>query len=179
MSWEFVWSFLAVNNMGMLFQAANYVWFFLDAGFIFTYGVLFFGAKQFLSPQLTKRAVFVPMCLVIAAAAALVTWFMHAQGFDDAVGGRSAYLIQLSISFLYIPLMLRQTSLDHFSFTANWTRSSLGDGRVSRDHTHRLLLITIAPPRIVDAFHLLFLSAGGSGDRGPRDGGPELRVRCG
>ena len=42
-AWEFVWSFLAVNNMGMLFQAANYVWFFLDAGFIFTYGVLFFG----------------------------------------------------------------------------------------------------------------------------------------
>ena len=30
----------ASNNMGMLFQAANYVWFFLDAGFIFTYGVL-------------------------------------------------------------------------------------------------------------------------------------------
>ena len=34
-AWEFVWSFFAVNNMGMLFQAANYVWFFLDAGFIF------------------------------------------------------------------------------------------------------------------------------------------------
>ena len=65
-AWEFVWSFFAVNNMGMLFQAANYVWFFLDAGFIFTYGVLFFGAKQFASPQLTRRAVFIPMCLAIA-----------------------------------------------------------------------------------------------------------------
>jgi hypothetical protein len=128
-AWEFVWSFFAVNNMGMLFQAANYVWFFLDAGFIFTYGVLFFGAKQFLSPQLTRRAVFVPMCLAIATSAALVTWFLHSQGLDNGVGGRSAYLIQLSISFLYIPLMLRQTTLEHFSFTANWTRA-LGSAMV-------------------------------------------------
>jgi len=128
-AWECVWSFFAVNNMGMLFQAANYVWFFLDAGFIFTYGVLFFGAKQFVSPQLTRRGVFIPMCLAIATAAGVVTWFMHSQGLDNAVGGRSAYLIQLSISFLYIPLMLRQTSLEHFSFTANWTRS-LGSAMV-------------------------------------------------
>ena len=128
-AWEFVWSFLAVNNMGMLFQAANYVWFFLDAGFIFTYGVLFFGAKQFTLPQLQRRSFFVPMCLGIATAAGLVTYFLWAQNMDNAVGGRSAYLIQLSISFLYIPLMLRQPDLRYFSFTANWTRS-LGSAMV-------------------------------------------------
>ena len=44
-AWEFVWSFLAQNDMGMLFQAANYVWFFLDAGLIFSYGVLFLGPE--------------------------------------------------------------------------------------------------------------------------------------
>ena len=111
-AWEFVWSFFATNNMGMLFQAANYVWFFLDAGFIFTYGVLFFGAKQFTLPQLTKRAVLradVPVHR--HRLPALVTWFLHCQHLDNAVGGRSAYLIQLSISFLYIPLMLRQADL--------------------------------------------------------------------
>jgi len=122
-AWECVWRFFAVNNMGMLFQAANYVWFFLDAGFIFTYGVLFFGAKQFTLPQLQKRSFYLPMCLGIAFAAGAVTWFLHHQNLDNGVGGRSAYLIQLSISFLYIPLMLRQTSLAHFSFTANWTRA--------------------------------------------------------
>jgi hypothetical protein len=121
-AWEFVWSFLAVNNMGMLFQGANYVWFFLDASIIFSYGVLFFGWKQFTTPQLQPRAVFIPMCLFIAVMAGAGTYFLHAQGMDNAVGGRSAYLIQLSISFLYIPLMLRQTSLDHFSFNANWMR---------------------------------------------------------
>lgn len=128
-AWEFVWSFLAVNNMGMLFQAANYVWFFLDAGFIFTYGVLFFGAKQFISPQLTPRGIFVPMCLFIAVMAGAATYFLHAQGYDNDVGGRSAYLIQLSISFLYVPLMLRQPDLRYFSWTANWMRA-LGSAMV-------------------------------------------------
>lgn len=122
-AWEFVWSFLAVNNMGMLFQGANYVWFFLDATIIFSYGVLGFGWKQFTVPQLQPRAVFIPMCLGIAAMAGAGTYFLHAQGMDNDVGGRSAYLIQLSISFLYIPLMLRQADLRNFSFTANWTRA--------------------------------------------------------
>ena len=110
-AWEFVWSFLAKNNMGMLFQAANYVWFFLDAGFIFTYGVLMFGSKQLTVPQLQKRSVFVPMCLGIAVMAGAATYFLHSQKLDNDVGGRAAYLIQLTISFLYVPLMLRQPPL--------------------------------------------------------------------
>lgn len=122
-AWEFVWSFLATNRMGMLFQAANVVWFFMDAGFIFTYGVLVFGAKQLTIPQLQRRGVFVPMCLGIALMAGVASYQLHAQGLDNEVGGRAAYLIQLSISFLYIPLMLRQATLEHFSFTANWTRA--------------------------------------------------------
>jgi hypothetical protein len=120
---EFVWSFLATNNMGMLFQAANYVWFFLDASIIFTYGVLFFGWKQLTIPQLQPRRIYVPMCLFVVLMAGMGTYFLHAQGLENAVGGRAAYLIQLSISFLYVPLMLRQTTLEHFSFTANWTRA--------------------------------------------------------
>ena len=122
-AWEFVWSFLAYNTMGMLFQAANYVWFFLDAGFIFTYGVLFFGAKQMTVPQLQAKAVYVPMCLFIALMAGAATYFLQAQGYDNDVGGRAAYFIQLSISFLYVPLMLRQADLRFFSWTANWTRA--------------------------------------------------------
>ena len=128
-AWEFVWSFLAKNNMGMLFQAANYVWFFLDAGFIFTYGVLMFGAKQLTIPQLQKRSLFVPVCLAIALMAGTGTYFLHSQCLDNEVGGRAAYLIQLTISFLYVPLMLRQPDLRYFSFTANWTRA-LGSAMV-------------------------------------------------
>ena len=122
-AWEFVWSFLATNDMGMLFQGANLVWFFLDAGFIFTYGVLFFGWKQLTVPELQPKGIFIPSCLFIAVMAGAATYFLHAQGYDNSVGGRSAYLIQLTISFLYIPLMLRQATLANFSFTANWLRA--------------------------------------------------------
>jgi len=122
-AWEFVWSFLAQNDMGMLFQAANYVWFFLDATIIFSFGVLFMGARQLTIEQLKPRGVFIPMCLFIATMAGAATYYMHAQGLDNSVGGRSAYLIQLSISFLYIPLMLRQPTLEYFSWNANWMRA--------------------------------------------------------
>ena len=123
-AWEFVWSFLAQNDMGMIFQGANYVWFFLDAGLIFSYGVLFLGAKQLTVPQLAPRRIFIPACLFIAVLAGAATYHMHVQGLDNSVGGRSAYLIQLSISFLYIPLMLRQPTLEYFSFNANWMRAA-------------------------------------------------------
>jgi hypothetical protein len=121
--WEFTWSFFAFNNMGMLFQAANWVWFALDIGFIFTLGVLRYGAKQLTTPVLQRRSIFVPACVLIAAFSALATYEMYAQNLDNAVGGRSAYLIQLTISFLYIPLMLRQKDLSCFSYAASWCRS--------------------------------------------------------
>ena len=161
-AWEFVWSFLARNQMGMLFQAANVVWFFLDAGFIFTYGVLVLGTKQLTIPQLQKRSVFVPMCLGIALMAGVATYQLHAQGLDNEVGGRAAYLIQLSISFLYVPLMLRQTTLEHFSFTANWTRA-LGSALVvvffflHYPSDHFLLTIGSAAAVVDATFLYLFL----------------------
>ena len=122
-AWEFVWSFLAQNDLGMLFQGANYLWFFLDAGLIFSYGVLFLGVKQLTVPQLAPRRIFIPMCLFIAVMAGAATYYMHVQGLDNTVGGRSAYLIQMSISFLYVPLMLRQPTLENFSFNANCLRA--------------------------------------------------------
>jgi hypothetical protein len=80
-------------------------------------------------PQLQKRGVFIPICLGIAVMVGAATYFLHSQGLDNEVGGRAAYLIQLSISFLYIPLMLRQATLKNFSWTANWTRA-LGSAMV-------------------------------------------------
>jgi tryptophan-rich sensory protein len=86
--------------------------------------VLFFGARQLTVPELTPRRVFIPMCLGIAVMAGAATYYLHAQGLDNSVGGRSAYIIQLSISFLYVPLMLRQPTLEYFSFNANWLRAA-------------------------------------------------------
>jgi hypothetical protein len=121
--WEFTWSFFAVNNMGMLFQGANYVWLVLDIGFIFTFGIVRYGWKQTTIPELRKRSTYIPFCILTAAFAAAATYFMHVQGLDNGVGGRSAFLIQLAISGLYIPLMLRQPDLKNFNYAANWLRS--------------------------------------------------------
>jgi tryptophan-rich sensory protein len=74
-------------------------------------------------PELAPRRIFIPMCLFIAVAAGAATYYLHAQGLDNSVGGRAAYLIQLSISFLYVPLMLRQPTLENFSWHANWMRA--------------------------------------------------------
>jgi hypothetical protein len=161
-AWEFVWSFMATNDMGRLFQAANYVWFFLDAGLIFSYGVLFLGWKQFKAPDLKPLRVYIPMCLAIAVGAGMATYFLHAQELDNTVGGRSAYLIQLSISFLYIQLMLGQPDLRNFSWTANWTRA-LGSAMVVvffylHFPTDRFLLTIGTAAALIDAtFIYLFL----------------------
>ncbi|HEX5719173.1 MAG TPA: hypothetical protein VF179_23630, partial [Thermoanaerobaculia bacterium] len=121
--WELTWSFFQQSDMGMLIQGANYVWFAMDAGFIFSVGVLIHGSKQLTIPHLQRRSVFIPACLFVAAFSALVSYQMRAQGLDNGIGSRSAYLIQLCISFLYLMLMLRQPDLRNFSYTANWCRS--------------------------------------------------------
>ncbi len=121
--WEFVWSFLIVTDMGMLVRIAYYGWFLLDLGYIYTLGVLRYGWKQLATPQLQRRSLYIPACLFISVLAAGATYFMYQQGLDNNAGGRSAYLIQLTISFLYVPLMLRQSSLQHFSYLAGWLRS--------------------------------------------------------
>lgn len=120
--WEFTWSFLTATNLGLLLQGANVVWFLLDFGYIFTFGILRYGWKQITTPQLRQRSFFLPACILIAIFAAAATYYLQAQGLDNEVGGRSAFLIQLCISFLYVTLMLR-TDLSCFSYTASWCRS--------------------------------------------------------
>ena len=121
--WEFTWSFFEKSDMGMLIQGANYAWFAMDAGFIFTIGVLLYGPKQLTIPQLQRRSIYIPACLFVAVFSALVSYQMRAQGLDNGIGSRSAYLIQLCISFLYLMLMLRQPDLRNFSYAANWCRA--------------------------------------------------------
>ncbi|HEV7503315.1 MAG TPA: hypothetical protein VGS07_00210 [Thermoanaerobaculia bacterium] len=121
--WEFTWTFLLVTKMGWLFRIGNGIWFFLDIGFIFTFGVLRYGWKQLAPSPLQKRIFFVPACIFVMVFSAIATYFLGSQGMDNEIGARSAYLIQLCISFLYLVLMLRQTDLTNFSYAASWLRS--------------------------------------------------------
>lgn len=117
--WEFTWSFLAKTDMGLLPQYTYRTWFFCDL-FIFG-GLLAYGWKQYQTPRL--RSYHVPLCLFSAVAWVFGVYSMHTSNLDTPIGATSAYLAQLCISFLYIPLLLRQGTSQRFSFSAGWLRT--------------------------------------------------------
>lgn len=123
--WEFCWSFLAATNMGALLESTYRIWFAFDV-FLFI-GLLLYGWKQITVPALAKRWVYVTSCVLITVLWAAASYFMHIQGLDTPIGARSAYLDQMCISFLYIPLMLRQPRLENYSWAAAWLRT-IGTG---------------------------------------------------
>lgn len=70
-----------------------------------------------------------PLCLALFACAAVFYGTFVQQGLDVRSTIQSAYICQLPISFLYIPLMLRQHSLVDWSLWTAWTRT-LGTGLI-------------------------------------------------
>jgi hypothetical protein len=121
--WEFTWSFLAATNMGLLLERTYQVWFLTDI--VIFWGLLAYGWKQFENERL--RSFYVPACIFTTLAWIAGVYSMHVSGLDTPIGATSAYLDQLCISFLYIPLLLRQRSLENFSFAAAWLRT-IGTG---------------------------------------------------
>lgn len=92
---------------------------------IIFYLVLRYAHKQTDVPLL--RRYWVPLCLALFACAAVFYGTFVQQGLDVRSTIQSAYICQLPISFLYIPLMLRQHSLVGWSLWTAWTRT-LGTG---------------------------------------------------
>ncbi|HKH43043.1 MAG TPA: hypothetical protein VKM72_00070 [Thermoanaerobaculia bacterium] len=121
--WEFTWSFLAATNMGLLLERTYQVWFLTDI--LIFYGLLRYGWKQLTFER--GRGFYVPACIFATVAWVAGVYAMHVSGLDEPIGATSAYLDQLCISFLYIPLLLRQKSLENFSFSAAWLRT-IGTG---------------------------------------------------
>lgn len=114
--WEFVWGFLAVTNMGPLLQWCYRIWFFFDL-FIFA-SVLRYGGRQVLTPALRKNFRSLAIGTAVAWAAAFYT--MIQAGLDTPIGANSAYILNLTISVLYIFLLLQQTDARRFSVAVAW-----------------------------------------------------------
>ena len=123
--WEFSWSFVCKTNMGLLLQYCYMAWFFFDI-FIFTF-ILRYGWKQLVTPQLRPRRTYVTLCILSAVCWAVSVALFGRVGLDTPIGANSAYIAQLGISILYIILVLRQESLEKFSWTVCWMRT-LGTG---------------------------------------------------
>lgn len=114
--WEFTWSFLLATNMGPLMQWCYQLWFFFDL-FIF-YAVLRYGWKQVQTERL--RPYLPPILVFIAVAHAAAFYFMGISGLDTPIGANSAFLLNLTLSILYIFLIIRQTDVSRFSMWIAW-----------------------------------------------------------
>ncbi len=123
--WEVNWALFFTSDLGALSVWAHKAWLGLDV--IIFYLVLRYAHKQTDIPLL--RRYWVPLCLALFACAAVFYGTFVQQGLDVRSTIQSAYICQLPISFLYIPLMLRQHSLVGWSLWTAWTRT-LGTGLI-------------------------------------------------
>jgi len=142
LGWEINWALIFRTDLGLLAVWADKAWFFLDL--LIFYLVLRYGSKQTEIPWL--RRYWIPACIFVFVSAAFFYGTFVKQGLD--VGGfLSAYICQLPISFLYIPLMLRQKSLVGWSMWTAWSRT-LGTGMmgvfVFLRYPHMPFLLTAA-----------------------------------
>ena len=114
--WEFVWGFLAVTNMGPLLQWCYRIWFFFDL-FIFA-SVLRYGGQQVMTPAIRKH--FRPLAVFTAVAWGASFFAMIKTGLDTPIGANSAYILNLTISVLYIFVFLQQTDISRLSMPVAW-----------------------------------------------------------
>jgi hypothetical protein len=117
LGWEINWALIFTSDLGRLSVWAHKAWFFLDVGIF--YLVLRYGKKQTDNEWL--RRYWVPCCLFVFVAAAFFYGTFVKQRLDVGSTIQSAYICQLPISLLYIPLMLRQRSFVGWSMWTAWT----------------------------------------------------------
>lgn len=116
--WEFVWGFLAVTNMGPLLQWCYRIWFFFDL--VIFASVLRYGAQQVLTPAIRKG--FRPLAVFTALAWGAAFFTLIRAGLDTPIGANSAYILNLTISVLYLFLLLQQTDVGRLSLPVAWLK---------------------------------------------------------
>ena len=155
--WEFCWALLFTTDLGALCVYAHKAWFFLDL--VIFYLVLKYAHKQTGLPLLKRY--WTPICIFLLAASAVFYGTFVQQGLDVGSTIQSAYICQLPISFLYIPLLLRQQSLIGWSLWAGWART-LGTGLIGvfvfmRYPGHVFLLAMAVISTLVDFVYMYLL----------------------
>lgn len=105
--WEFAWSFLLFTDMGPLLQWCYRIWFFFDL-FIF-WGVLTYGWEQVRTEAFRK--VLKPLLVAIAIFHGTAFYLMAKSGLDTSIGANSAFLLNFTLSVLYIFVLFQQREL--------------------------------------------------------------------
>jgi hypothetical protein len=123
--WELDWALLFTTDLGRLCVWAHRAWFGLDL--LIFYLLLRHGHKQ--TELVWLREHWVAICCFLFLCSALFYGSFVEQGLDVGSTVQSAYICQLPISFLYVPLLLKQRSLIGWSVWAGWART-LGTGLI-------------------------------------------------
>ena len=117
-AWEFLWSFVFKTDMGQFYVWGYRSWFLLDC-FIVT-GTFFYGSKQLLLGSL--KTYFKPIFLF-----SLASWFVllyyYIKNYDlpiSHMGAYSGYVLNVMMSAMYIPLLLKEVNAFPFSKYAAW-----------------------------------------------------------
>ncbi len=115
-AWEFLWSTVFHGNMGPLIEWAVKLWLILDIYII--WNLYKYGRQQVFIPEMQKHFKVLFAATFIAWIAALFG-FTHI-GIDNPIGGRSAIILNLIISALYIFLLFKTHRPDLMTLRVAW-----------------------------------------------------------
>ncbi len=119
-AWEFLWSFVFMTDMGLLYVWGYRLWFFLDCYII--YGLFLYGYKQMQLPQMRGRSA---VWILFSLACSFAMLYFYIDRYDaplSHMGAYSGYILNVMMSALYIPLLLRMRSVGKFSRLAAWCK---------------------------------------------------------
>lgn len=119
-AWEFLWSFVFITDMGSLYVWGYRSWFFLDCFIVF--GLFQNGYKQIGIAALRKIS---KAIIAFGIACWVLMLYYYIKNYDFPVshnGVYSGYIINVMMSALYIPMLLRLGDSQQFSKWAGWLK---------------------------------------------------------
>lgn len=118
-AWESQWTLIFKTDMGLLCEWLYGAWFVVD---LFLIAAAFrYAPKQFENPDF--KALSRPLFVVSVLFFFPFYYFFTAQGLDQPIGARSAYMCQMVLSCLYVVLILNRKSTEGFSPAVAWLRT--------------------------------------------------------
>ena len=118
-AWELLWSTVFKPDMGLLFVWGYRAWLILDI-YLF-YSLVKYAHNQL--PSDIKGWWNWTTASIITLGWAVIFYTFKIEGLDAVVGARSAFPLNLLISFLYIPLFLRKKGEQPFSYLVSWLKA--------------------------------------------------------
>lgn len=147
-AWEVNWGLIYKTDMGLLFQAAYFIWFFLDCYIV--WAAFKYGKQQLSSEQSLKY-------FNLTTAGYFVAWFIFFYFFipeyDDKFGALTGWLINTHMSILYIYQKLKQSDFGKSKLVAILKFLSTGIcvyAAYERYHDHKTLMFLCAAFAVAD-----------------------------